>query len=69
MVPKAGCVPQPTNEYCTLLISSYDYLMQESYNGTLLSRRAPPHLPIVDRGNRPNIIYLTVCTESPTDAR
>jgi REP element-mobilizing transposase RayT len=26
------------------------------------SRRAPTHLPIYDRGNRPNIIYLTVCT-------
>ena len=36
--------------------------MQERYNGTLPSRRAPPHLAIVDRGNRPNIIYLTVCT-------
>jgi putative transposase len=36
--------------------------MQERCTGTLPSRRAPPHLAIVDRGNRPNIIYLTVCT-------
>jgi putative transposase len=36
--------------------------MSERLNNTLPSRRAPPHLAIVDRGNRPNIIYLTVCT-------
>jgi putative transposase len=25
-------------------------------------RHAPPHLPILDCGNRPNIVFLTVCT-------
>jgi putative transposase len=36
--------------------------MSFSYNDPAPTRRAPPHLAIVDRGNRPNIIYLTVCT-------
>jgi putative transposase len=27
-----------------------------------LERRAPPHQPLLERHNRPNIIFLTVCT-------
>jgi hypothetical protein len=53
---------QTQTQYCTFLLVCYYYVMYSSYNGTLPSRRAPPHLAIVDRGNRPNIIYLTVCT-------
>jgi putative transposase len=47
---------------CNALWIRYYNGMDEGSNNTLPSRRAPPHLAIVDRGNRPNIIYLTVCT-------
>jgi hypothetical protein len=36
--------------------------MSFGYSDPAPTRRAPPHLAIVDRGNRPNIIYLTLCT-------